>query len=789
MPRARRRADEPGGAGKGMSAGTGSERLRALAEASQAITAAATLDERLATITERARAVVGAHLAATSLARGPNWANALKAVSISEKYAIWRDAITLSDDTGLADEVRRTNRPLRLTQAELAAHPEWRGAGTQAENPLPLRGWLAAPLIASTSRNLGLIQLFDKGEGEFTSEDEAILVQLAQLAAAGIENAQLYEAERAERERTQRIAERLGRLQEVTGAIAAATTPERVAEAVVRHGLAAVGAAAGALGVLTENGTRIVRLAMIGYPREIVQATGDVPIDDVGPIGTVARTGEALWVESGADLLARYPRLAAIPARRNYGATVVVPLALGDRVIGVLSLRFAEDRPFDAGGRDLILAIARTAAQALERARLYQEAQRELVRRGALASASQVFAQASLDRERVAESALRIVTEAIGDGGLLRLLTEDGERLEPIAAYHPNPEARALMLKIAVATRHGAHEGMQGRVVQTGKSMRLTGEEWLALSGAVPPAYHAFFERFGREGMLIVPLRVQDRAIGTLAISRDRAGHAYTASDEEFLQELADRAALALENARLYERAQEAVRARDQFLSIASHELRTPVTTIRGYAQLLLRAHAQGPIAPARLARYLTTIDKETGRLGRLTQDLLDVSRLQTGQLALDRQPLDLAALVRAATERFAEQMTDAHRLEVALPAAPCRVSGDADRIDQVLSNLLENATKYAPGGGLIAVELAVEDGNAVVRVRDEGIGLSPDAAEAIFEPFGRAQNATAKQIPGLGLGLYICRDLIVRHGGQIWAESAGEGLGTTFVVVLPVGA
>jgi GAF domain-containing protein len=391
--------------------------------------------------------------------------------------------------------------------------------------------------------------------------------------------------------------------------------------------------------VLAVGGTRILRLAMIGYPREIVEATGDVPIDDVGPIGTVARTGEALWLESGAELLARYPRLAAIPARRNYGASVVVPLALEDRVIGVLSLRFGEDRPFDAAGRDLILAIAQSAAQALERARLYQEARREVVRRGALASASQVFAQASLDRERVAEAALRIVTETIGDGGLLRLLTEDGERLEPIAAYHPDAEARALMLKLAVATRHGAHEGLQGRVVQSGTALRLTGEEWLALFDVVPPAYSAFFERFGREGMLIVPLRVRDRVIGTLALSRDKAGRAYTASDEEFLQDLADRAALALENARLYERAQEAVRARDQFLSIASHELRTPVTTIRGYAQLLLRAHAQGPIAPARLARYLTTIDKETGRLGRLTQDLLDVSRLQTGQLMLARHP------------------------------------------------------------------------------------------------------------------------------------------------------
>jgi signal transduction histidine kinase len=202
---------------------------------------------------------------------------------------------------------------------------------------------------------------------------------------------------------------------------------------------------------------------------------------------------------------------------------------------------------------------------------------------------------------------------------------------------------------------------------------------------------------------------------------------------------------------------------------------------------LLLRAHAQGPIAPARLARYLTTIDKETGRLGRLTQDLLDVSRLQTGQLTLALHPLDLTALVHAVTERFAEQLPGGHQLVLDLPDAPCRVSGDADRLEQVLSNLLENAAKYSPAGSQMTVSLAVAESGAFVRVRDEGIGLSADAAEAIFEPFGRAPNATAKHIPGLGLGLYICRDLIARHGGQIWAESPGEGLGTTFVVMVPV--
>lgn len=226
MLRGHRDADEPGEPGgerAGMPSSSGVERLRALAAASLAVTAAATLDERLGIITERARGIIGAHLGVTSLTSGPDWLQTVKATSHSGQF---RGDAVVPDDARPGAEVCRTNRPFRLTQAELEALPTWRAGGRP-----PLRGWLAAPFVASSGRNLGLIQLSGKVEGEFTVEDEAILVQLAQLAAAGIENAQLYEAERSERERAQRVAERLGRLQEVTGAVTAATTPEQVAEA------------------------------------------------------------------------------------------------------------------------------------------------------------------------------------------------------------------------------------------------------------------------------------------------------------------------------------------------------------------------------------------------------------------------------------------------------------------------------------------------------------------------------------------------------------------------------
>ncbi|MBN9623170.1 MAG: GAF domain-containing protein, partial [Actinobacteria bacterium] len=170
-------------------------------------------------------------------------------------------------------------------------------------------------------------------------------------------------------------ASRAARLQSVTATLTQAATREAVAEAALRAGIAAVGAAAGGVGVLTDRGRGIERLAMIGYPEALTAATRLVPLDDMGPIASTARTGEVIWLGTNDELFARYPHLAALPARRQFGATVSVPLMVEGRVIGVMSLRFAEERPLDVELRDLIVAIAGQCAQALERARLFEAEQ------------------------------------------------------------------------------------------------------------------------------------------------------------------------------------------------------------------------------------------------------------------------------------------------------------------------------------------------------------------------------------------------------------------------------
>ncbi len=232
--------------------------------------------------------------------------------------------------------------------------------------------------------------------------------------------------------------------------------------------------------------------------------------------------------------------------------------------------------------------------------------------------------------------------------------------------------------------------------------------------------------------------------------------------------------------------AEEAVRARDEFLSIASHELRNPLAGIRATAQQLDRAQKSGRLDGARAERYARTIAEGSDRLGLLVGDLLDVSRLRSGQFPVRPEPTDLAQLVREAVA--AQRASDGgHRYRVEV-ADEAMVEVDRARMQQVVANLLDNAVKYSPDGGEVRV-LLTRDGDGVrLRVRDHGIGLPEGEAERIFQPFGRATNAASSNIPGMGLGLYICQKIAEAHGGRMWAESEGPGRGTTISLWLPAG-
>ncbi|HXZ03521.1 MAG TPA: ATP-binding protein, partial [Ktedonobacteraceae bacterium] len=233
----------------------------------------------------------------------------------------------------------------------------------------------------------------------------------------------------------------------------------------------------------------------------------------------------------------------------------------------------------------------------------------------------------------------------------------------------------------------------------------------------------------------------------------------------------------------------DAERLKDEFIGIAAHELRTPLAVVKGFAQTLIvqTAHGKGPELADWQMEAIQDIDQATSRLVELTEDLLDVTRLQAGRLQLRFEPTDLVALVQRTVKRFSVT-TERHKIAVETAEENIVVTVDPRRIEQVVSNLISNAIKYSPAGGNIEITVLADThaGTALLCVRDYGIGIPAYQQGRIFSRFMRAENANAHNIGGTGLGLYLCRELVERHNGRIWFESVEEQ-GSTFYVSLPL--
>lgn len=401
-----------------------------------------------------------------------------------------------------------------------------------------------------------------------------------------------------------------------------------------------------------------------------------------------------------------------------------------------------------------------------------------------LAEAGRILAS-SLDYSTTLSAVTKFAVPRLADWCGVHVMNERQE-IQLLAASHIDPDKVPLAFELygRYPPSLEAETGV-GAVMRTGQAQLIpTVPEEMLATNARNAEHLELMRSMEFVSVMVAPLRARGQTLGTLTFVSSQVGHEYTPENLAFAEELAQRAAKAIDNARLYQQAEQALQLRNQFLSIAAHELKTPLTSLLGQVQLLQRRAMREGFLAARDMRTLDIINGQVSRLNAMILTLLDTSRLENGQLRIERAHFDFAALL----ERAVEETRAAHddrTIELECPTTPVIVNGDALRLEQVVQNLLQNALKYSQAPASILVTLTVEAQQASLAVRDHGIGIPADALPNLFQRFYRAENSATQNISGLGVGLYVVKEIVELHGGTVEVQST-EGAGSVFTVCLP---
>ena len=393
---------------------------------------------------------------------------------------------------------------------------------------------------------------------------------------------------------------------------------------------------------------------------------------------------------------------------------------------------------------------------------------------------------AALDVETLLETVARLAVPTLADWCIVDVVEAGGPQ-HLAAAAHADPAKAPLLETLRQRYPPGrSRAGPVAHVLRTDQPVLFSDAPDAALAAIAQNEEHrALLQALGVAAVIVVPLRAREQTLGLLLLARGAPGQRFTTDDLALATEFARRAALAIDNLRLHREIQEMIRAREAFLAIASHELKTPLTGIIGYAYVLQQRAAHDQPLTERDRMAISMIVEQSERLNRLIGKLLDASRIEAGQLDLERGRVDLGALVRRVVESL-QPTLERHSIQLACPAEPVVVEGDDLRLEQVVRNLLLNAIKYSPAGGPIAVQVERRADQIAISVSDQGIGIPSASLDRIFQRFYRAPNADASNSSGMGVGLYVVKEIVALHGGTIEVAST-EGQGSTFTIRLPI--
>jgi PAS domain S-box-containing protein len=618
-------------------------------------------------------------------------------------------------------------------------------ASIKAEGPRAQAFW-SVPLLVE-GRAIGLLGLGFYAPRRFPPEERAFVLTFARQCAQA-----LLRALRLEREAAARLA-----AEQAQSSLA--TTLRSIGDAVI---------ATDASGAVTFMNP--VAEALTGSPE--AEARGR-PLDE---IFRIVNEQTRAPVES--------------PVTKVLREGVVVGLANHTVLLG---RREGQETPIDDSGAPIRDESGHVRGVVLV-FRSVSEQKQEEARRALIAEATAALS-ASLDYKATLSGLTALLVPRFADWCAVEMVDEVTGRSDQLAVAHVDP----AMVEYAWELRRRYPRDPEAKtgvpnVLRTGiaEIYPEVTEEMLAAS-AVDEEHLRISRALNLRSALVVPLATRGETLGAITMVYAESGRRYAEADLRFAEEIGRRAAIAVDNARLYgaeqrarAAADEANRLKDEFLATMSHELRTPLNAILGWSRMM----SMGTMDETRRGRALETIQRNAVAMTRLVEDLLDVSRIISGKMRIEVEPVDLMNIALAAIESI-KPAAVAKEIELSARAEPPLgpILGDPSRLQQVAWNLLSNAVKFTPKGGRVEVSVRQSGAHVVLSVTDTGAGIDPAFAPFVFDRFRQADGRITRSHGGLGLGLSIARSLVELHGGEIKAQSEGLGRGATFTVTLPIRA
>jgi PAS domain S-box-containing protein len=397
-----------------------------------------------------------------------------------------------------------------------------------------------------------------------------------------------------------------------------------------------------------------------------------------------------------------------------------------------------------------------------------------------LAEASTVLA-ASIDYKTTLTNVVNLAVPYLADWCTIDIVEED-KSISTVAVTHQDASKLELAQKLCDCSSAKTDTLLNvSEVILTGQAQLISQLPEFSLT---PNSQLEILQKLGLVSYMIVPLIVGGQTFGAITFVIASGDRDYSQADLSLAKDLAQRAAIAVDNARLYRQTQEANRMKDEFLTTLSHELRSPLTAMLGWIRLLNDRNFD----KATTAKAMATIERSAWSQVHVVEDLLDVSRMIQGKISLNIRPIELTVLITNVIDSFRPAAEAKNiQLESVLEPRASLITGDLDRLQQVIWNLLSNAIKFTPKGGKVEIALTRINSHVELRISDTGPGITSDVLPYVFDRFRQADSSSTRRYGGLGLGLAIVRQLVELHGGTVFAESEGEDKGATFIVKLPL--